>query len=109
MWAEAGRRRVGARNLQGGSGRGVPPDSIGPSRLRAGNPVLPVLPVQFFQQAQSAFRVAPRGGGEKRRFSLVLRDNHVRPGIDHLIDALAAAAGNLPDPLQLVGSAPADQ
>ena len=109
MWAEAGRRRVGARNLQGGSGRGVPPDSNGPSRLRASNSVLPVLPVQFSQQTQSIFGVAPRDGGEKPRFGLILRDNHVRPGIEHLIDALAAAAGNLPDPLQLVVSAPANQ
>ena len=79
------------------------------SWLRAGNPVFPIQPVQFFQQPQSAFRVAARGGGEERRLGLILRDDHVRPRIHHLIDALAAAAGDLPDAFQLVISAPTDQ
>jgi len=82
--------RGGTRPAEG-SGRGSPPLSIDPSRLRAGNSIFQALPVQFFQQAQSAFRVASRGSSEKRRFDFILRDNHSRRRIGHLINALAAA------------------
>ena len=84
-------------------------DRLAGLRLRACNPGLPILAVQFFKQTQASLRVAARGGGKKRRLDIALGNHHVRPGIDHLIDALAAAAGNLPDVLQLVVAAPANQ